>query len=121
MIRPERHFDEMPTYTANLCRLFRRVEFAGFREDFGQPIGESVETASRRAIRQRSTEHFDCVLSKEQRVNNAIQAGARGNCGCLRLWDQMPRLRAGQTELALQITRSNLDVTHRHPWIGVAE
>ena len=35
--------------------------------------------------------------------------------------DQMSRLRAGQMELALQITRSDVDVPHGHPRIGVAE
>jgi hypothetical protein len=62
----------LPTYPANLCQLFGRAEFAGRREDLGQPIGEPVEAASRRAVRQGSTEHFDCVLSKEQRVNDTI-------------------------------------------------
>src|ERR1700680_3624539 len=51
----------MATYPANLCPLFGRAEFAGFREHLGQPIGEPVEAVSRRAVRQGSTEHFDCV------------------------------------------------------------
>jgi hypothetical protein len=33
----------------------------------------------------------------------------------------MPRLRSSQMELALQVIRSNVNVPHRHPWIGVAE
>ena len=70
---------EWATYPANLCPLFGWAEFAGFREDLGQPIGEPVEAVSRRPVRQGSTEHFDCVLSEEQRVNNAIQAGAGRN------------------------------------------
>ena len=60
------HFGGMATYTANLCPLFGRAEFADFREDFGQPIGEPVEATSRRAVRQGSPEHLDCVLSEEQ-------------------------------------------------------
>jgi hypothetical protein len=60
------HFYAMPTYPANLCPLSGRPEFAGLREDLGQPIGEPVEAVSRRAVRQGSAEHFDCVLSEEQ-------------------------------------------------------
>jgi hypothetical protein len=111
----------MATYLANLCPLSGRAEFAGFGEDLDQPIRESIEAASRRAVRQGSAEHFDCVLSKEQRVNNAIQAGAGRNRWCFRVRGQMARLRAGQMELALQVIRSNLDVPHRHFWTGVAE
>jgi hypothetical protein len=81
----------------------RRVEFAGFGEDFGQPIGKSIEAASRRAIRQGSPEHLDCVLSEEQRVNNTVQAERAARCWRFRLWGQMPRVRAGQMVLALQI------------------
>ena len=33
----------------------------------------------------------------------------------------MPRLRAGETELAVQIIGSHLDVAHSHPWICVTE
>ena len=71
-VGPDAPFNDIATYPANLCPLFGRAEFAGFREDLGQPIGEPVEAVSRRALRHRSTEHFDCVLSKEQRVHNAI-------------------------------------------------
>ena len=116
-----RLFHESATYTANLCPLFGRAEFAGFGEDLGQPVGEPVETASRRALRQGSAEHLDCVLREEQRFNYALQASAGRNGWGFRVWGQMPRLRAGETELALQIIRSNLDVAHGHPWIGVAE
>jgi hypothetical protein len=41
---------ESPTYTANLCPLCRRAEFASLSEDFGEPIRKAVEAASRRAI-----------------------------------------------------------------------
>ena len=71
------------------------------------------------AVRQGSTEHFDGVLREEQGFDNAVQASAKwlGLSGA----EQMPRLRAGDTKLAVQIIRSNLDVAHGHPWIGVAE
>ena len=74
---------ELLTYPANLCPLFGWAELAGFGEDFGQPIGKAVEAASRRAVRQGSTEHLDCVLREEQRVNNAVYASATmPPCGC---------------------------------------
>src|SRR5579863_7001132 len=100
----------MPTYPANLCPLFGWAEFAGRREDLGQPIGEPVEATSRRAVREGSTEHLDCMLGEEQRFNNAVQASAGRNGWGFRVWGQMPRLRAGETELGMQIIRSNLDV-----------
>ena len=112
---------DMPTYPANLCPLSGRVEFAGFGENLCQPIGEPVEAVSRRAVRQGSAEHLDCVLSEEQRVNNAVYASAWRDDRCLRLWDEMARLGSNQAELALQIIRGDFDVPHRHPRILVAE
>jgi hypothetical protein len=111
----------LETYPANLCPLFGWAELAGFGEDFGQPIGKAVETASRRAVRQGSTEHLDCVLREEQRVNNAVYASAWRDDRRLRVWGQMPRVRAGHLEFVLQIVRGNLDVPHGHSWIRVAE
>ena len=49
---------------------------ASLGEDFGNAIREAAEAASRRAIRQGPTEHFDRMLSEEQRVNDAVQTGA---------------------------------------------
>jgi len=112
---------EFMTYPANLCPLSWWGEFAGLREDLGQPIGKAVEAVSRRAVRQGSAEHLDRMLSEEQRVNNTVQTGAGRNGWGFRVWGQMPRLRAGETKLAMQIIRSSLDVAHGHPWIGVAE
>jgi hypothetical protein len=105
-----RHKSGIATYPANLCPLSERAEFAGFREYLGQPIRKAVEAVFRRSVGQGPAEHLDRVLSKEQRVNNAIQAGTERNPRRVRLRDQMSRLRAGQTELALQVTGSNLDV-----------
>jgi len=61
------------------------------------------------------------MLGEEQRFNNAVQASAGRNGWGFRVWGQMPRLRAGETEFGVQIVRSNLDVAHGHPRIGVAE
>src|SRR5713226_9404597 len=111
----------MPPYPANLCPLSSAVEFAGFGEDFGQAIGEPIEVMSGMALRQRATEHLECMLSKQQGINDAIQPGTRCDDGCFRLRRQMPGLRAGQMELALQIGRSDLDVAHRHLRIDMAQ
>ena len=45
-----RPFSGLPTYTANLCPLCGRAEFASLGEDFGEPIRKAVEGLSRRAI-----------------------------------------------------------------------
>jgi len=64
--RPETiHFDVKRPYPANLCPLSCRVEFAGFGKNLGQPIGELIEAMSRRAVRERATEHLDSVLGEE--------------------------------------------------------
>ena len=71
---------------------------------FGQTLIQS--------LRDLGYNHTTSALCEH--VDNAIQAGARRNHWRLRLWDQMPRLRAGQTELALQVIPSHVDVPHRH-------
>jgi hypothetical protein len=100
------------TYPANLCPLSGWGEFAGFREDFGQSIGKPIEAVSRRALREGTTEHFDGVLSKEERVKNTIYADAGRNHWCFRLWGQMPWLRAGQSQVLLQPS------AHVRPQVG---
>src|SRR5205085_2827532 len=56
---PAMHVDGLSPYTANLCPLCGGVELAGFREDFGESVGELVETMLRSAVRQRATEQLD--------------------------------------------------------------
>ena len=114
-------FSDSATYTANLCLLCGRTEFASLGEDFGEPVRKSIEAASRRAIWQGPTEHLDGMLSEEQRVDDAVQAGAGRNCWRFRLWNYMSRFRAGQMVLMLQIIRRDVDIPHRHLWIGMAE
>src|SRR5580693_8451559 len=109
------------TYPANLCPLFGWTELASFCENFGEPIRKSIEALTRRAVRQGSTEHLDCVLREVQRVNNAVYASAWRGDRYFRVWGQMPRLRASRLELVLQIGGGNLDVPHGHPWIRVAK
>ena len=111
----------MPTYTANLCPLCARAEFARLGEDFGEPIRKSIEAASRRASRQGPTKHLDGMLSEEQRVDDAVQTGARRNCRRFRLWGNMSRFQACQMVLALQIIRRDVDIPHRHLRIGMTE
>jgi hypothetical protein len=112
---------EWGTYTANLCPLWGQAKFANFGEDFDKPIGKSIEATSRRTIRQGPTEHLDGMLSEEQRVDDTVLAGAGRNCWRFGLWNQMSRFLAGQMVLALQIIRRDVDVPHRHLWIGMAE
>ena len=63
--RRSRHLDGKRPYPANLCPLFCGVEFAGFGEDLGQPVGEVIEAMSGKALRQGTTEHLNGVLSEE--------------------------------------------------------
>ena len=63
---------EKSPYAANLCPLSARVEFAGFREDFGESIGELIETMLRSAVWQRTTEHLDGMLSEQQRIDDTV-------------------------------------------------
>jgi hypothetical protein len=68
---------EMSPYAANLCPLSGGVEFAGFRQDFGESIGELIEAMLRSAVRQGATEHLDGMLSEQQRIDYAVQTAAR--------------------------------------------
>ena len=61
------------------------------------------------------------MLREEQRVNDAVQSDAGRTCRRFRLWDEMARFRTGQVVLTLQIIRRDVDVPHRHLWIGMAE
>jgi hypothetical protein len=58
-------FDALSPYAANLCPLSGGVEFAGFRENFGESIGELIEAVLRRAVRERTTEHLEGMLSEQ--------------------------------------------------------
>src|SRR5207244_1402338 len=98
-----------------------RVEFAGCGEDFGESIGELVETMLRSAVRQRTTEHLDGMLSEQQRIDDTVQAAARREARGFRSRREMPRLRSGQMKLPLQIASSNVNVAHRHLGIDVPE
>jgi hypothetical protein len=53
------------------------LELAGFREDFGESIGELLETMLRSAVRQRATEHLESVLGEQQRIDDTVQTAAR--------------------------------------------
>src|ERR1035437_9094730 len=66
---------EKPTYPANLCLFSWWIEFAGFREDFGKTVGESVQTAAGSAIGQVAPVHLHYVLSGKQGVHYSAQAG----------------------------------------------
>ena len=118
---PGSQVDEKRPYPANLCPLFGGAEFAGFGENLGEPIGEPIETMSGLAVRQRTAEHLNGVLSEEQRIDNTFQTGTRRNGWRLRLRGQMPRLRAGHVKLTLQVGASDLNVLHCHFRFNVAQ
>jgi hypothetical protein len=46
-------------YPANLCLFFGDAKFLGFRENLGEPIGESVEGAAWCTVRQGAAEHLE--------------------------------------------------------------
>src|SRR5436853_1791240 len=98
----------LPPYTANLCPLSVLVELACFREDFGESIGELVETLLRSAVRKRTTEHLDGMLSEQQGIDDTVQTAPRRGVRSFRLWRKMPGLRSGQMKLPLQIGSSNV-------------
>jgi hypothetical protein len=91
-ISDEVRFYESLTYPANLCPLSGRVEFAHFGENLGESIGKAVEAVSRRSLGQGSAEHFDCMLGKEQGVNNAIYARTGRDHWRSWPWGEMARL-----------------------------
>ena len=57
--------DGLTPYAANLCPLSGGVEFAGFRENFGESIGELIEAMLQRGVRQRTAEHLEGMLSEQ--------------------------------------------------------
>ena len=84
------HMSVLSPYAANLCPLSGGVEFAGFRENFGESIGELIETMLWSAVRQRTTEHLDGMLGEQQRVDDTVQTSARREAWGFRLWREMP-------------------------------
>src|ERR1019366_8713508 len=112
---------EKSPYAANLCPLSGGVEFAGFRENFGESIGELIEAMLRSAVRQGATERLDGMLSEQQRIDYTVQTAALRGVRGSRLRRQVPGLRSGQMELPLQIGSNNVDVAHRHLGIDVPE
>ena len=72
-------------------------------------------------LRQCAAEHFQNMLGGEQGIEDAIQATASGSGDCLRLWRQMPRMRAGQMKLTLQVGQGDVEIFHRHVGRAVAE
>ena len=64
---------------------------------------------------------FDCVLRERYGVGFTSQASTRRNYWRLRLWGQMPGVRACQMELTLQIVARDQNVLHRHLMLDVPE
>ena len=76
---------------ANLCPFSGRGDFARFRDDLGEPIGEPVEATARSTVRQSTTEHFQYMLSAEQAIDHAAEAYSKRGDGRLRLGRKMSR------------------------------
>jgi hypothetical protein len=93
----------------------------GFCEDLGESIGELVEAMLGSAVRQRTAEHLDGVLGEQQRIDDAGQTAARRRIRGFWLRRKMPGLRSGEMKFPLQIGSGDIDVTHRHLGIDVAE
>ncbi len=73
------------------------------------------------ALRQRTTEHLDGILSEQQRVDDTVETGAQREARGFRLWCEMPGLRSGQMKLPLQIGSSDVDVAYGHFGIDVSQ
>jgi hypothetical protein len=63
-----------------------------FAEDLGEAVGEPVEASARRAVGQRATEHLQHMLSREQRIDDSIEASSKACGRHLGLGNKMPRL-----------------------------
>jgi hypothetical protein len=63
----------------------------------------------------------DGMLSKQQRIDDTVQAAAWREARRFRLRREMPGLRSSQMELPLQIVSSNVDVADGHLGINVSE
>ena len=72
-------------------------------------------------VRQRATEHFDGMLSEQQRIDDTVQTAAWRGVRGFGLRRQMPGLGSSQMELPLQIGSGDVDVAHRHLGIEVPE
>jgi len=75
---------------------------------------------SRSSVRQRPAEHLEHVLSREQRIDHAIEASS-GSERCLRLRSKMPGFRTSQLEFPLEIGQRDIEIAHRHFGRSVAE
>ena len=78
---------------ANLCSSSGCVELAGFLEDFGKTVRESVRAAAGRAIQQVAAVHRRYVLSGQQESITSSRRRAAGK-GCESVNRAMPTLNA---------------------------
>ena len=113
--------DANATYPANLCSFSGDVEFASLRENFSETVGQTIQAAARSAVRQVAPEHLHDVLSGEQCVNDAVQAGTGGRGMRCRLGRQVPRVLVGPMQLALQVRQDHVEIQHGHLGRCVAE
>ena len=90
-------------------------------KDFGEAIGEAGKRSAGSAKGQGTTEHFEHMVSEEQGVDDAVEAGAKRGAGGLGLGNQMAGLGARQVKLATEIGVGHLDIAHGHVGRSVAE
>ena len=81
---------------ANLCPLSVCPKLARFAEGFSKAVGEAVEATARSAVWQRTTEHLQHMLSREQRIDHPAESSSQGGEGCLRQRSKMPRFGASR-------------------------
>src|SRR5664280_3086775 len=97
------------------------VEFSYLGQDLEEALGEAEETIARSTVSERTAEHLHDMLSGSQGVDEAVEACPNWCGGCFGLWSQMPGFGASQLELAFEIGEGDIDVTHGHTRIDVAE
>jgi hypothetical protein len=61
------------------------------------------------------------MLSSEQGIDHAVEAGSKAGERQLRLRDKMARVRTSPLELPQEISQRHLNIAHGHIGIGVTE
>jgi len=76
---------------------------------------------ARRSVWQRTTEHLEHMLSREQGIDYPAESGSQRGEECLRLRSKMPRFGASQLEFPLEIRQHHIEIAHGHLGRSVAE
>ena len=84
------------------ARSLSPVEFAHFGDDLGEPVRESIEATTRSVVGQSTAEHLQHMLSGEQGIDHAVEAGSKAGERQLRLRDKTARVRTRAKNQALR-------------------